>query len=90
MSEETYTVGGGWGDAISWSDYDKRRVYGFKGRKPQIGGLLECDLIKGDTKERKTGVFRFISIEPCRDPHDMFFANVEDVGYKGEPPFPKK
>ncbi len=35
-------------------------------------------------KSGKTARFAVISVEPCSDPEDMFFADVMDIGYLGE------
>lgn len=79
-----YTVfhmGGGWGDAINISDWDKRRVVGWKTPQPKKGDYLMADM-----KEGRKGLFRFIKVEPCNDPRDMFFATIQDVGYTDEQP----
>jgi hypothetical protein len=76
---KTYEIGGGWGNTIQWFNYDKRRVTGWKQCKPRAGDILESRMESG-----KTGVFKFVEVEHCSDPHDMFFATVEDIGYKGE------
>lgn len=37
-----------------------------------------------EMKSDRIGVFRFIEIDQQRDPPDMFFGKVEDVGYDGD------
>ena len=82
MSEEpkTYRMENhtGWGDRIGWSDYPKR-INGHLSQKPSKGDYITCEMKSG-----KIGVFRVASIEYCRDPQDMFFANVEPLGYEDE------
>ena len=73
-----FSIGGGWGCRIEWVDYEKLSVCGWLQNKPKKGDWLLCEMKSG-----KTAVFRFIEIEHCRDPHDMFFATVEACGYKG-------
>lgn len=78
-----YTVGGHWGNAISWVnperfntpyDYDTEfRVVGWKTPKPKVG-----DALKGEF----TGSwvwFEFTEVNPCYDPPDMFFAIVKPI-----------
>lgn len=79
-----FQMGGGWGDAINWMDTKSRRVVGWKTPKPQKG-----DFLKSPMKSGKVGIFKFGAIEHCGDPHDMFFANVKDVGYEGEVKLPE-
>lgn len=79
MSRE-YTMGNVWGDSIQWSDIaafnrpftDKSifRVTGWKSNKPKPGDTLKAEF------EKSWIWFRFKKVEPCGDPHDMFFADV--------------
>lgn len=72
-----YYIGGGWGDAIDWFNIPKRKVVGWKCSRPEKGDWLLCK-----TQSGKTGIFIFKVVEYCKDPPDMFFADVEDVGYE--------
>jgi len=74
-----YKTGGGWGNAINWTSWEKRKVVGWKPRKPHVGDLLEANMESG-----RVYVLRFVKVELCGDPQDMFFATVEDVGFKDE------
>ena len=78
-----YTIGGDWGDAIHWSDPEQFqqsithettfRVYGFKSSIPRVGDTLKGEFIKSWMW------FTFVSVEPCGDPPDMFFADVRCI-----------
>lgn len=70
-----YKIGGGWGNRIEFSDWEKRRVVGWKAHIPERGDRLIAELTMGMAK------FRFASVERCSDPPDMFFATLEDEGY---------
>lgn len=69
----------GWGNHISWFNWENREVVGHKQRTPKVGDLLLMEM-----KSDRIGVFRFIEIDQQRDPPDMFFGKVEDVGYDGD------
>lgn len=77
-----YKLGGGWGDRIEFfsgwkSGSELQRVVGWKFRKPKINDELSVPMESG-----RTAIFKFVSAEHCPDPKDMFFADVEFVGYK--------
>lgn len=74
-----YAVGGGWGDRISWFGDELKRVSGHKQIIPREGDVLTCEMQSG-----KTGVWIFQKIDHCYDPPDMFFADVNGIGYAGE------
>jgi hypothetical protein len=74
----------GWGDAIGWSNYKERRVHGWLWRRPQVG-----DEIRWKMESSKVARFIVTDVEYCYDPDDMFFADVMDIGYVGEPPINK-
>ena len=69
----------GWGDSIYWCSFVDRRVSGHLTPIPKEGDLLQCKMESG-----KIGVYRFKEIDYCHNPHDMFFATMEDVGYLDE------
>ena len=71
----------GWGNAINWSNYEKRRVYGHLQRRPRVGDELISKMESG-----KIARFVFTNVEYSTDPHDMFFADLTDIGYEGETP----
>lgn len=79
-----YEIGGGWGNAINWQRYPDL-VVGWQGVSPEVGDILFCKLKSG-----KRGVWRFKRIERQYDPPDMFFADVEPLGYEGEVAIPKE
>lgn len=75
----TYTIGGGWGDLIEWrrTSNEASRVVGWKRRIPLVGDVLLAPMESG-----KTGRYRFMKIKRPGNPIDMFFADVEFVGYE--------
>lgn len=66
----------GWGNSISWDDWQKRRLVGWLSPKPDID-----DEIRGKLDSGKTGRFRVINVEHQQGVHDMFFCTVSDIGY---------
>ena len=66
----------GWGWRISFEDYDNRRVSGHLSPRPEAGDLFAYQLESG-----RVGVFRLVDLDYCLNPDDMFFADVEDIGY---------
>lgn len=67
----------GWGDSLHWSDWDRRRLYGFLKEPPKIGDILRSKMESG-----KIARFVFTNVEILKDPSDMFFANVSDLEYE--------
>lgn len=65
---------GRWGDNIAFMDGNivKCRVYGHLTPLPEIGDKLEVDMASGLKL-----IFYFTKVEPCRDPSDMFFADIK-------------
>lgn len=74
----------GWGDNIYWSHYDTRQVGGFLWNKPVVG-----DEIRFEMKSGKVARYAVLEVKTFSDPRDMFFADVMDIGYVGEPPINK-
>jgi hypothetical protein len=91
MTEEKrrYDIGGGWGNAVNWhspKDNPGTRVVGWQSRIPRIGDYLVSKMQDGED-----GCYRFTKVEPCGDPADMFFADVEGVAYaKDVPDLPER
>lgn len=73
----------GWGNRMSWTDWETRRVNGHTTPRPRIGDELRCTLKSGGI-----GRFRVVDVDLCADPSDMWFATVADIGYvdKDSPP----
>lgn len=71
----------GWGDRISWSFYDKRRVDAHTTPRPVVGDEIRDKMASG-----KIARFVIRDIEYVSDPNDMWFAKLEDIGYVGEKP----
>lgn len=74
-----FAIHGGWGHHVEWFDWDERRVWGHLPNRPSKGDYLEADMKTGHK-----AIFRFVDVEYKLDPPDMFFATVEDVGYRDE------
>ncbi len=75
-----YEYGGGWGDCIQFSgDYKGMRIVGWKSRVPKEGDLLKVPMQSG-----KSGIFRIVNVDRKMDPRDMFFADIENIGYEDE------
>ena len=66
----------GWGNSIGWMNWETRRLHGHTTPLPKEADELLAEMTSG-----KTGRFRFVKVEPCYDPSDMWFATVEDMGY---------
>ena len=64
------------GNLISWQDYDKRLIYGFK------HGIVQGDYILSPMESGKLAKFRITRIEYMRSPTDQFFAKVEFLNYE--------
>lgn len=79
-----YEIGGVWGAAINWwrfaPEKDTFKVVGWLYRIPMVG-----DELRSVMKSGRTARFVFVSVEPQRDPPDMFFAEVRPLGYLEEP-----
>lgn len=68
---------GFWGNSVQWFDAATRRVYGHCEPRPVCGDVLKSAMASG-----RVGLFVFIDVEWMRDPPDMFFGTVEQVGYE--------
>jgi len=71
-----YEMFGGWGNRIEWFDYQKRKVHGWKQSRPVVGDLIRMPMQSGSD-----AVFRFTGVEYCDDPRDMFYGQLEGIGY---------
>ena len=80
--QASFTIHGGWGNHISWSnkdfskvrlDKDTLRVNGHMTVKPKVGDTLMGEFEKSFIK------FEFVSVEYCFDPPDMFFGEVRAI-----------
>lgn len=60
-----------WGNAIHFTNYETREVYGWLKNKPKKGDLLQCKMKSG-----QIGEYKFLKVRYCEDPPDMFFATV--------------
>lgn len=65
-----------WGNAIQWTDFKARTLYGHTTPRPSVGDVLLCPMSKGGVYK-----FRFVKVELMHDPADMWFGTVEDVCY---------
>lgn len=68
----------GWGRSIKWFDYKTRCIVGWMPyrEKPKKGELMLARLKSG-----RIGTYLIKSVEYEKDPHDMFFADLQDIGY---------
>lgn len=66
----------GWGNSISFTDWEKRRLVGHLPNRPKIG-----DEIRSKMESGEIGRFLVSEVEYCRDPKDMFFCTVKDLKY---------
>jgi len=66
-----------WGDNIEWTDWNSRKIYGFS--SPYL--YDEQTEFRGQMQSGKVARFRPIKLEYKLDPHDMFFAELTDLGY---------
>ncbi len=66
----------GWGNSMFFMDWDKRRISGHMTPRPAIG-----DIVLSKMQSGKVARFELVEIELKRDPPDMFFATVKDLGY---------
>lgn len=79
----TFDVGGGWGNRISIREWPKKddenlaSVDGHKNPKPRVG-----DLLRVPCKSGKTMICEFVDVKYCRDPEDMFFADIKALKYE--------
>lgn len=71
-----------WGNNVEWLDFDKRRLVGWLEHIPDEGDEIHDRMESG-----KICRFKITHVKRCHDPYDMFFADVEAIGYVGEPPF---
>lgn len=65
-----------YGSRISWLDVERRRLSGHTTPHPSVGDELRAEMESG-----RVARFRFVAVEPCGDPRDMWFATVADIGY---------
>jgi len=66
-----------WGDNIGWIDWDGKKIYGFS--SPYL--YDEQTEFRERMQSGKIARFRPIKIEYELVPHDMFFAELTDLGY---------
>lgn len=65
-----------WGNNVYFFDYDERKLVGWLTPLPKVG-----DEVRSKMQSRKIARFEIISIDVKKDPPDMFFAIVKDIGY---------
>ena len=66
-----------WGDNIGWTDWQSRKIYGFS--QPYL--YDEKTEFREQMQSRKVARFKPKKIDYELDPKDMFFAELEDLGY---------
>lgn len=67
----------GWGNTITWTNYNKRRMHGHLPERPKLGDVINCKMESG-----KIAQFLVVEVDYMRDPPDQFFCTVSDLGYK--------
>ncbi len=72
------TSGGYWGCHVEWLT-DHEKVWGHHPTIPSVGDRIHSPMQSG-----RTGVYEVTAVERCRDPDDMFFADVTPLGYLDE------
>ncbi len=87
LSGKIYEQRSTWGNAIYFTNFEKRQVEGFKSwslwsseGKPKV-----LDEFRAKMSDGKIGRFVIVSVKSYSDPSDMFHATVADLGYVGEP-----
>ncbi len=75
-TRRTHTIGGCWGNHIRWLKFDDRKVWGHMPSIPAKGDYVESLMASGRVVR-----FKIKKVERPGNPRDMFFADVEDVGY---------
>lgn len=63
-------------DLITWQDYDKKLIYGFK------RDIVQGDYILSKMESGKVARFRITRIEYMKSPSDQFFAKVDFLNYE--------
>lgn len=66
-----------WGNSVAWTSVERLRCHGWCEPRPVRG-----DILKSPMRSGRVGLFVFAHVEYCSDPHDMFFATVEPIGYE--------
>lgn len=69
----------GWGDSVNFDkgEGDRRKIHGFLSNPGlDVGDIVTSPMTKGGV-----GRWMITKIEHCRDPRDMFFADVKFIGY---------
>lgn len=84
-----------WGHHVEWSDFKSRTIWGHIDNHPmffaapgyvkpprpifEVGSIIRCEMKSG-----RNALFRVTELTWARDPSDMFFGKVEDVGIEPE------
>lgn len=63
-----------WGNTIRWLNYDTQSIVGHQQIIPRIGDYILSKMQSGVTAK-----FVVTQVEQCRNPSDMFIANVKRV-----------
>jgi hypothetical protein len=66
----------GWGDSISFLDWDSMQITGHMTPLPEVGDYMTIKMESG-----KNALFKITKIEPCGNPKDQFFGEVQGLGY---------
>ena len=78
-----YTIHSGWGDHIDWNDPKEFSQKSLDKDTFGVNGHLPIIPQKGDTLlgefEKSFIKFKFVEVERCLDPNDMFFGTVKAI-----------
>ncbi len=95
MIKSDYKIGGGWGCHVSWFpdgqfatwDGDENTVFNVTGHHPAIPkeGQTLCGEFTNTFIE-----FKFIKVDRCANPTDMFFADVVPIKQHRKPDYAKE
>lgn len=91
----TIPEGNMWGHHVEWLDFAKRTIYGHIDNNPvffaapgyerpprpifEVGSIIRVKM-----KSDRYALFRVTKLTWKRDPRDMFFGEVADVGWEDE------
>lgn len=90
----TIPEGNFWGHHVEWTDYSKRTIWGhidnyspffaapgsgYKRPIFEVGSVIRVKM-----KNHRYALFRVTKLKWERDPGDMFFGEVADVGWEDE------
>lgn len=70
----------GWGDSIKWFNFKSNIIVGWKRRIPEKDEVVKAILASG-----RSAFYHILEVDRQRDPCDMFFATLKNIGYENGP-----